>query len=76
MDGKLIRKISIVLGAAAPTPIRVPQAEEVMVNKAITEDLATQAARAAMEKARPLSKNSYKVPLFESIIKQGILKLA
>ena len=76
MDGKLIRKIAIALGAAAPIPIRARQAEELLVNKSITGDLAAQAARAAMEKARPLSMNSYKVPLFESIIKQGILNLA
>ncbi len=76
MDGKKCRKIAISLGAAAPTPIRAVQAEEILINKAITEELATQAAEAAMKKARPLSKNSYKVPLFKSIIKQGLLKLA
>ena len=75
MDGSTCRKIVIVLGSAAPTPIRAYRAEELIVNKTISEDLANQAAKTAMEKARPLSKNSYKVPLFESIIKHGILEL-
>jgi xanthine dehydrogenase YagS FAD-binding subunit len=76
MDGNTCKKITIVLGSAAPTPIRALEAEGILVNKTINEDLATQAAKAAMEKAKPLSNNSYKVPIFESIIKQGLLKLA
>ena len=75
MNGKKCQSISIVLGAAAPVPHKATAAEEVVKNQVITEDLAMSAAKKAMERARPLSMNNYKVPLFESIIKQGILNL-
>lgn len=76
MNGNTCKKIVIAMGSAAPTPIRALQAEKILVNKTITEELAIQAAKAAMENAKPLSNNSYKVPLFKSIIKQGLFKLA
>ena len=76
MDGQKCNKIRIVLGSAAPTPIRAEDAEAVVLNKTINEGLAMRASKVAMENARPLSQNSYKVPLFESIIKRGILELA
>ena len=76
MNGAKCKEIAIVLGSAAPTPVRVEEAEKILRNKTITEELAVSAAKAAMVNARPLSKNSYKVPLFESIIKEGLLNLA
>lgn len=68
------KSASIVLGAAAPVPYRSRQAEEAMENETINQENAIAAAKAAMSIARPLSKNGYKVPLFESIIEQAILK--
>ena len=64
------------MGAAAPTPYRSRQAQEVMQKVSINESNAEKAAEAAMSVARPLSKNAYKVPLFKSIIKQAILELS
>ena len=75
MDGKKCNKISMVLGSAAPVPMRAYKTEELLVNKIISDGIATQAAKFTMQKARPLSQNSYKLPLFESIIKEGLLKL-
>jgi len=75
MDGNKCSKIAIVLGAAAPVPYRSKEAEEVVINQTITEALAERAAKKAMENARPLSMNNYKLPLFEAIIKQGLLNL-
>jgi xanthine dehydrogenase YagS FAD-binding subunit len=75
MSGKKCTKVSIVLGAAAPVPYRSKEAEKVVVNQTITNILAEQAARKAMENARPLSMNNFKLPLFEAIIKQGLLNL-
>ncbi|NND32253.1 MAG: molybdopterin-binding protein [Saprospiraceae bacterium] len=65
----------IVLGSAAPVPVRSPKAEQEMENKEINDANALKAAKAAMEQARPLSMNGYKVPLFESIIKRALLEL-
>ena len=76
VSGNTCKSASIVLGAAAPVPYRSNEAQQAIENKTINSDNALAAANAAMSKARPLSKNGYKVPLFVSIIKQGILENA
>ena len=75
VSGNTCKSASIVLGAAAPVPYRSVQAQEAMEKKDINQENAMAAAKAAMSIARPLSKNAYKVPLFESIIKQAILEI-
>ena len=75
MDGNACEDIRIVLGSAAPTPVRAIDAEDAVTGRRIDEDLAERAAKVAMEKARPLRMNSYKVPLFEAAIKKGLLNL-
>lgn len=64
---------SIVLGAAAPVPLRALRAEAVLAGKAINEGTAREAARAAMQGAAPLSENAYKLPIFEAIVRRAIL---
>ncbi|MFK7971388.1 MAG: xanthine dehydrogenase family protein subunit M [Bacteroidia bacterium] len=75
MSGNTCRSASIVLGAAAPVPYRSMEAQEVMKKTEINSESAEAAAKAAMSIAKPLAKNGYKVPLFESIIKQAILEI-
>ena len=76
MNGKKCKNISIVLGSAAPVPLRMNDAEKVVRGKNINEGLAMRAAKEAMARARPLTMNSYKIPLFETVIKSGLLSLA
>jgi len=64
------------LGAAAPVPYRSIEAQQAIENNTINSENALAAAEAAMSKARPLSKNGYKVPLFISAIKQAILEIS
>jgi carbon-monoxide dehydrogenase medium subunit len=45
----------IALGAVAPTPIRVPQAESILAGKILTEEAIEEAAEQAAETARPIS---------------------
>jgi xanthine dehydrogenase YagS FAD-binding subunit len=75
VSGNSCKSASIVLGAAAPVPYRSMQAQEAIEKKDINQENAMAAAKAAMSIARPLSKNAYKVPLFESIIKQAIIQI-
>ena len=76
MDGTTCRKASIVLGVAAPTPIRASAAERVLAGKTINEALAREAAAAAMKSATPLSQNAFKVQLFQTAIYRTILLAA
>ena len=76
VSGDTCRTASIVLGAAAPVPYRSLEAQQAIEKKTINSENALAAAEAAMSKARPLTKNGYKVPLFITTIKQAILEIS
>jgi xanthine dehydrogenase YagS FAD-binding subunit len=75
LDGEICRRVRIVLGGVAPTPWRVPAAEQVLVGARVTPSLAAQAGELAVEGARPLSKNAYKVPLISGVVERTVLGL-
>ena len=76
MDGSRCRKAAIVLGVAAPTPIRAEGAEAILNGKTIDEATARSAAKAAMEGATPLSKNGFKLQLFQTAIYRTVMLAA
>jgi xanthine dehydrogenase YagS FAD-binding subunit len=76
MDGQTVRSASIVMGWVACTPLRASASERLLVGNALDEDLARQAARAAVAGATPLSKNGYKVPVLEAVVRRTILAAA
>jgi carbon-monoxide dehydrogenase medium subunit len=55
IEGGICRKIRIVLGAVAPTPIRAKRAEAVLQGNPVNERAIEAAAQAAMEESRPIS---------------------
>ena len=66
----------IVLGGVAPVPYRARKAEAALVGKPLDEASAAAAGVAAVDGARPLSKNGYKVPLTQAVVKRALLSLA
>lgn len=76
MDGKTVKRSSIILGAAAPIPRRARDAEATINGKPLDEALAREAAQAAMADASPMSQNGYKVPLFETVIRRTLMAAA
>jgi len=76
MNKDVCRAARIVLGGAAPIPWRVPAAEQLLVGKKITPQLAAQAAEAAVAGARPLAKNGYKIPLTQTMVRRTLESLA
>jgi len=72
-DGDRVKRASVVLGAASPVPHRAKEAEAVLEGRKIDENLAKEAAHAAMVNASPLADNGYKVPLFEALIRRTLL---
>jgi len=54
-DMNVCREARFALGAVAPTPIRVPEVEAYLVNKAINETVAAEAARLAGMQCRPIT---------------------
>jgi carbon-monoxide dehydrogenase medium subunit len=55
LDGEVCRRIRIVLGAVAPTPIRAKHAEALLEGRLLDEGVIAAAAKAAREQARPIS---------------------
>jgi xanthine dehydrogenase YagS FAD-binding subunit len=76
MDGERCRRAAVVMGVAAPTPIRSQAAETVLTGATINETTARAAAKAAMQNATPLSHNGFKIQLFQTAIYRTILLAA
>jgi NADPH-dependent glutamate synthase beta subunit-like oxidoreductase len=74
MEGDAVQAARIVLGAAAPVPLRARRAEQVLEGKTPGEAEAAEAAEAAVKGAMPLECNAYKVNVLQALIKRAILK--
>jgi xanthine dehydrogenase YagS FAD-binding subunit len=68
--------LRIALGGIATFPYRSAQAEELLRNQRVSEDLATAAAEAAVQNAKPLKMNAYKVELSKTLVRRTLLSLA
>lgn len=66
----------VVLGHVAPTPHHAAAASSLVAGKTITADLAEQAGKAAVQGAKPLSQNAYKVHLAKVAVKRAIMEAA
>jgi len=75
MDGQVCKTARVVLGGVAPIPWRLPKVEAMLAGKRITPELAAQAGAAAVEGARPLAKNQYKVPLTQAVVNRTLVRL-
>jgi xanthine dehydrogenase YagS FAD-binding subunit len=76
LSGRTVKAARVVLGHVAPTPYRSTEAENALVGKAINEEVAEAAGKAAVEKAKALSKNGYKIQLAKVSVKRAILAAA
>ena len=76
MDQQICRRARVVLGGVAPIPWRLPKVEAMLINQRITTELAAKAGAAAIEGARPLAKNKYKLPLTQAVVKRTLVSLA
>lgn len=63
----------IVLGAVAPGPVRAEKAEEAIKGRTVDEDMAADGANQALEGARPLKMNRYKVEIAKVLVRRAIL---
>jgi xanthine dehydrogenase YagS FAD-binding subunit len=61
------------MGGVAPIPWRAAKAEAFLRGKRLDEALAKQAGEIALEGARPLKDNGYKVKLAQDLIQRGLL---
>ena len=76
MDGPICREARVVLGGVAPIPWRLPEVERALTGQPITEETAARAGEIAIDGARPLAKNAYKLPLTKNLVRRTLLDLA
>jgi len=74
MSGSTVQSARVVMGYVAPMPWLSEEAAQVITGKSISEETAKAAADAAVQAAKPLSQNAYKVQLARVAVKRAILK--
>ena len=74
MSGSTVQSARVVMGYVAPTPWLSEEAAQAIIGKSISEETAKAAADAAVQAAKPLSQNAYKVQLARVAVKRAILK--
>ena len=73
MDGGKVSRARIVLGQVAPVPWISTEAAELLQGKTLDAAVAQQAGEAAVQKARALSHNAYKIQLARVAVKRALL---
>ncbi|MCS7023583.1 MAG: xanthine dehydrogenase family protein subunit M [Bryobacteraceae bacterium] len=74
MKGSTVASAKIVLGHVGPTPVIATEAEALLAGKALTPDLAAEAGKVAVNGAKPLSGNEYKVQLTRVAVKRALME--
>ena len=73
MEGITVTRARVVLGQVAPIPWVASDAEEFLKGKAIDPSVADKAGEMAVQKARALSMNQYKIQLTRVAVKRALL---
>jgi xanthine dehydrogenase YagS FAD-binding subunit len=76
MDGERVSSARVVLYGVAPVPWRSASAEKAIGGKSISPETAADAGEAAVEGAKPLSMNGYKLALVKTSVKRALLAAA
>jgi xanthine dehydrogenase YagS FAD-binding subunit len=72
LSGGVFKDIGIVCGGLAPIPWRLKKAEDFIRGKKLTDEVIRQGAKQALENARPLEENAYKMDLVEAVVHTAI----
>lgn len=73
MSGGKVGSAKVVMGHVGPTPVESAKAGEFLAGKTIDEATAEEAGKIAVEGAKPLSQNAYKVQLAKVAVKRALL---
>ena len=65
-----MKEISLVLGAVAPIPMKMTEAENYLRGKALNEEAAREAAEIALRHAIPLEMNGYKIEMAKVMVRR------
>lgn len=70
LEDGLVKEISLVLGAVAPIPMKMTEAENYLRGKALNEETACEAAEIALRHAIPLEMNGYKIEMAKVMVRR------
>lgn len=71
-EGTQVNHARIVLGSVAPMPWRVQHAEEILLGEELSEERIMRVCERALEGAKPLRHNAYKIPLAKGLLRKGL----
>ena len=72
VSNNTIQRIRLAVNGVAAHPMRLTSVEEAVVGRPRNEETATLAGNLAVQGARPLAHNGYKVPLMRNLVKRAI----
>jgi len=72
-DGNGEENPRLVLGAAAPIPLRLKETEAFLAGKRITESIASEAADLALKGTSLLACNAYKLQIIKTLVRRALL---
>jgi xanthine dehydrogenase YagS FAD-binding subunit len=72
---KTVKAAKVVLGGVAPIPWHVPKVDAFLAGKKLDDAVIAEAATMALQGADPLSQNSYKIPLTQTLVRRALAKL-
>jgi len=71
-SGGRIAEARVVVGAVAARPLRLRAVEASLAGQMVTDETLVRAGELAIEGARPLRFNAYKVPLMRNLVKRAV----
>jgi xanthine dehydrogenase YagS FAD-binding subunit len=74
-NGDCVAQGRIVLGGVAGIPWRVQEAEKLLAGQKIDDSLTQAVSKATVSEAKPLERNSVKVPLVKNLVKRALGEL-
>ncbi len=72
-SGGIVRDARVVMGGVAPIPWRASKAEAFLRGKKLDDAIAKEAGELALEGAKPLKDNVYKVKMAQDLIRRALL---
>ena len=71
-----VKDARIVLGAVARTPLFRVEASFALRDRVVTPEVAREVAALALEGAKPLAENAYKIPIARALVARALLAAA
>lgn len=76
MSGSAIEAARIAVNGVAPYPVRLHEVERLVTGEAAGEELANEAGEVAIQGAKPLRRNDYKVALLRNLVRRAVRSVA